>query len=310
MTIKDGTKRKIWPTASWKRTWRTKIKWVTSNGVLGSPELRHHLFSSLFLQFDTPVTSPAGPGHLGVNAQIPSLLSMPTRNHMDITTPPLPLVPPEVLRVAEHRHTKGLMHPYIYHILTKVCAQITDCLHVILLITHTDWWVKDFLDVWRRSEVPGWFVSPTVCASVKNFFFRSFFQGEIKLLVSIEDDGNKELPSAVQLYRPIRQFVYGVLFSQAEANKKAERLAMRRNRLPECESHRSIQSTEYSSQPFYGWYIIIHIHTHRSCMSNHLSTESLLRPTCFYNMFELHMEMMQTPIRSTRAVNMSVHACS
>ncbi|XP_062842224.1 constitutive coactivator of PPAR-gamma-like protein 1 homolog isoform X2 [Trichomycterus rosablanca] len=127
-------------------------------------------------KFDTSVTSPVGQGHLGVNAHIPSLLSMPTRNHMDITTPPLPMVPPEVLRVAEHRHKKGLMHPYIYHILTK---------------------------------------------------------GEIKLLVTIEDEGNKELPSAVQLYRPIRQFVYGVLFSQAEAKKRAERLAMRRNRLPE-----------------------------------------------------------------------------
>uniref|UniRef100_A0A672T685 Family with sequence similarity 120 member A n=1 Tax=Sinocyclocheilus grahami TaxID=75366 RepID=A0A672T685_SINGR len=58
-------------------------------------------------------------GHVGVNAQIPSLLSMPTRNHMDITTPPLPVVAPEVLRVAEHRHKKGLMYPYIYHVLTK-----------------------------------------------------------------------------------------------------------------------------------------------------------------------------------------------
>uniref|UniRef100_A0A8C7HTD1 Family with sequence similarity 120 member A n=1 Tax=Oncorhynchus kisutch TaxID=8019 RepID=A0A8C7HTD1_ONCKI len=113
-------------------------------------------------------------GHL--NAQIPSLLSMPTRNHMDITTPPLPMVAPEVLRVAQHRHKKGLMYPYIYHILTK---------------------------------------------------------GEIKLSVTIEDEANQELPSAVQLFRPIRQHVYGVLFSLAEAKKKAERLAMRRNRLPE-----------------------------------------------------------------------------
>ena len=46
---------------------------------------------------------------------------MPTRNHMDITTPPLPPVAPEVLRVAEHRHKKGLMYPYIFHVLTKVC---------------------------------------------------------------------------------------------------------------------------------------------------------------------------------------------
>uniref|UniRef100_A0A8C2JZV8 Family with sequence similarity 120A n=1 Tax=Cyprinus carpio TaxID=7962 RepID=A0A8C2JZV8_CYPCA len=123
---------------------------------------------------DPSVTSPVnqsleGKGHVGVNAQIPSLLSMPTRNHMDITTPPLPVVAPEVLRVAEHRHKKGLMYPYIYHVLTK---------------------------------------------------------GEIKLSVTIEDEANKDLPSAVQLYRPVRQYVYGVLFSLAEAKKKAERLGM------------------------------------------------------------------------------------
>uniref|UniRef100_A0AAZ3Q9V1 Family with sequence similarity 120A n=1 Tax=Oncorhynchus tshawytscha TaxID=74940 RepID=A0AAZ3Q9V1_ONCTS len=124
--------------------------------------------------WDKPSESTAEGDHL--NAQIPSLLSMPTRNHMDITTPPLPMVAPEVLRVAQHRHKKGLMYPYIYHILTK---------------------------------------------------------GEIKLSVTIEDEANQELPSAVQLFRPIRQHVYGVLFSLAEAKKKAERLAMRRNRLPE-----------------------------------------------------------------------------
>uniref|UniRef100_A0A3Q4HJ76 Family with sequence similarity 120 member A n=1 Tax=Neolamprologus brichardi TaxID=32507 RepID=A0A3Q4HJ76_NEOBR len=112
----------------------------------------------------------------GLNAQIPSLLSMPTRNHMDITIPPLPAAAPEVLRVAEHRHKKGLMYPYVYHVLTK---------------------------------------------------------GEVKLSVTIEDEANKDLPSAVQLFRPIRQYVYGVLFSLSEARKKAERLAMRKNCLPE-----------------------------------------------------------------------------
>ncbi|KAK0141293.1 Constitutive coactivator of PPAR-gamma-like protein 1 [Merluccius polli] len=95
---------------------------------------------------------------------IPSLLSMATRSHMD------------VLRVAEHRHRKGLMYPYIYHLLTK---------------------------------------------------------GEIKMSVTIEDEGNKELPAAVQLFRPVRQYVYGVLFSLAEAKKKAERTAMRRACPPE-----------------------------------------------------------------------------
>uniref|UniRef100_A0A3Q3WUH7 Uncharacterized protein n=1 Tax=Mola mola TaxID=94237 RepID=A0A3Q3WUH7_MOLML len=89
-------------------------------------------------------------------AQIPSLLSMPTRKHLDITIPPVPAVVPEVLRVAEHRHKKGLMHPYIYHVLTK---------------------------------------------------------GEIKLSVTLENEANKDLPSTVQLFRPIRQYVYRVSLS-------------------------------------------------------------------------------------------------
>ncbi|XP_043934065.1 constitutive coactivator of PPAR-gamma-like protein 1 isoform X2 [Protopterus annectens] len=127
-------------------------------------------------------SSNTSPGSHGVeesvsqvkNAHIPSLLSMPTRNHMDITTPPLPPVAPEVSRVAEHRHKKGLMYPYIYHILTK---------------------------------------------------------GEIKIPVTIEDEANKDLPPAALLYRQVRQYVYGVLFNLAESRKKAERLALRRNRM-------------------------------------------------------------------------------
>ncbi|XP_078517739.1 constitutive coactivator of PPAR-gamma-like protein 1 isoform X1 [Lissotriton helveticus] len=114
-------------------------------------------------------------GNKASNVQIPCLLSMPTRNHMDITTPPLPPVAPEVLRVAEHRHKKGLMYPYIFHVLTK---------------------------------------------------------GEIKIQVAIEDEINKDLPPAALLYRPVRQYVYGVLFSLAESRKKTERLAFRKNRLP------------------------------------------------------------------------------
>ncbi|XP_075434552.1 constitutive coactivator of PPAR-gamma-like protein 2 isoform X1 [Ascaphus truei] len=116
--------------------------------------------------------APPNLGH--TEAQIPSLLSMATRNHMDITTPPLPPVAPEALRVAEHRHRRGLMYPYIYHVLTK---------------------------------------------------------GEIKLPVCIEDECNPDLPPAVILFRPARQYVYGVLFSLAETQRRLERLAMRR-RLP------------------------------------------------------------------------------
>uniref|UniRef100_H9H7Q6 Family with sequence similarity 120C n=1 Tax=Monodelphis domestica TaxID=13616 RepID=H9H7Q6_MONDO len=102
---------------------------------------------------------------------IPSLLSMATRNHMDITTPPLPSIAPEVLRIAEHRHRRGLMYPCIYHVLTK---------------------------------------------------------GEIKIPMCIEDECNPELPPAVILFRPARQYVYGILFSLAETQRRLEHLAIHR----------------------------------------------------------------------------------
>uniref|UniRef100_A0A4W5LAF4 Family with sequence similarity 120 member A n=1 Tax=Hucho hucho TaxID=62062 RepID=A0A4W5LAF4_9TELE len=83
-------------------------------------------------------------------------------------------------------------------------------------------------DIFRHSQVHADIFRHSQCVLC--------FQGEIKLSVTIEDEANQELPSAVQLFRPIRQYVYGVLFSLAEAKKKAERLAMRRNRLPECKT--------------------------------------------------------------------------
>ncbi|XP_063064154.1 constitutive coactivator of PPAR-gamma-like protein 2 isoform X2 [Engraulis encrasicolus] len=107
----------------------------------------------------------------GGGPSIPSLLSMATRSHMDITTPPLPQVSAEVLRVAEHRHRRGLMYPQIYHILTK---------------------------------------------------------GEMKMPVCIEDECNPDLPPASLLFRSARQYAYGVLFSLAETQRRAERLAMRK----------------------------------------------------------------------------------
>lgn len=59
---------------------------------------------------------------------------------MDITIPPLPPVAPEVLRVAEHRHRRGLMYPYIYHVLTKVREHIDTylpALHTVLQLHRT-----------------------------------------------------------------------------------------------------------------------------------------------------------------------------
>ncbi|KAJ0064588.1 hypothetical protein NL108_010929, partial [Boleophthalmus pectinirostris] len=73
-----------------------------------------------------PGSGEASSGNGG--SSIPSLLSMATRSHMDITTPPLPQVSAEVLRVAEHRHRRGLMYPQIYHILTKGEMKMPVCI--------------------------------------------------------------------------------------------------------------------------------------------------------------------------------------
>ncbi|KAG7471843.1 hypothetical protein MATL_G00102350 [Megalops atlanticus] len=70
----------------------------------------------------------SGDSSHGNSGGIPSLLSMATRSHMDITTPPLPRVSAEVLRVAEHRHRRGLMYPHIYHILTKGEVKMPVCI--------------------------------------------------------------------------------------------------------------------------------------------------------------------------------------
>lgn len=56
-------------------------------------------------------------------------------------------------------------------------------------------------------------------------------QGEIKIPVCIEDECNTELPPATVLFRAARQYVYGVLFSVAETQRRMERLAVRK-RIP------------------------------------------------------------------------------
>uniref|UniRef100_UPI00358EB7C7 constitutive coactivator of PPAR-gamma-like protein 1 isoform X3 n=1 Tax=Myxine glutinosa TaxID=7769 RepID=UPI00358EB7C7 len=105
-------------------------------------------------------------GQLPSHPGIPSLMSTPTRNHMDLTTPPRPQIAVEVIRVAEFRHRNGLMHPHVYQVLTT---------------------------------------------------------GELKLSVTIEDEGNPELPPACLLYRSARQYTYGILFSLGELRKRAMR---------------------------------------------------------------------------------------
>uniref|UniRef100_A0A8C4QKW0 Family with sequence similarity 120 member C n=1 Tax=Eptatretus burgeri TaxID=7764 RepID=A0A8C4QKW0_EPTBU len=103
-------------------------------------------------------------GQLPSHPSIPSLMSTPTRSHMDLTTPPRPQIAVEVIRVAEFRHRNGLMHPHVYQVLTT---------------------------------------------------------GELKLSVTIEDEGNPELPPACLLYRSARQYTYGILFSLGELRKRA-----------------------------------------------------------------------------------------
>lgn len=113
---------------NWLQRIFVKVVWTASRVAVKD-------LSCLPIQTEGSSAATSGPkatekkGNQGGGLQIPCLLSMPTRNHMDITTPPLPPVAPEVLRVAEHRHKKGLMYPYIFHVLTKVS--------LTLLITFT-----------------------------------------------------------------------------------------------------------------------------------------------------------------------------
>ena len=51
-----------------------------------------------------------------------------------------------------------------------------------------------------------------VCFS-HNLCFAALLQGEVKLPVTLEDESSRELPSYVDLYRPIRQTIYSVLFN-------------------------------------------------------------------------------------------------
>ncbi|XP_050414572.1 constitutive coactivator of PPAR-gamma-like protein 1 [Patella vulgata] len=46
-----------------------------------------------------------------------------------------------------------------------------------------------------------------------SWIYQLLSQGELKLPVVLEDDTNRELPSYIDLYRPIRQTVYSVLFN-------------------------------------------------------------------------------------------------
>lgn len=39
------------------------------------------------------------------------------------------------------------------------------------------------------------------------------FQGEVKLPVILEDDTTRELPSYIDIYRPLRQTIYSVLLN-------------------------------------------------------------------------------------------------
>uniref|UniRef100_A0AAZ3SA59 Family with sequence similarity 120C n=1 Tax=Oncorhynchus tshawytscha TaxID=74940 RepID=A0AAZ3SA59_ONCTS len=90
----------------------------------------HHLTDKSSAWDDPASQGSGGDGSHGngSGSNIPSLLSMATRSHMDITTPPLPQISAEVLRVAEHRHRRGLMYPEIYHILTKGEMKMAVCI--------------------------------------------------------------------------------------------------------------------------------------------------------------------------------------
>lgn len=62
------------------------------------------------------------------------------------------------------------------------------------------------------------------------YIFYVLMKGEIKIVVFIEDEVNKDLFLVVLFYRLVCQYVYGVLFSLVESRKKIERFVFRKNR--------------------------------------------------------------------------------
>ncbi|XP_071961521.1 LOW QUALITY PROTEIN: constitutive coactivator of PPAR-gamma-like protein 1 homolog [Antedon mediterranea] len=89
-------------------------------------------------------------------SKIPSLMSQPVAPCFSISTPPLPHVAPEVLRIARHRHENAMLMPQVYQILS---------------------------------------------------------QGEIRLGYTLEDEMGPEFTPSALMFRPIRQKIYGLLFS-------------------------------------------------------------------------------------------------
>ncbi|XP_033105594.1 constitutive coactivator of PPAR-gamma-like protein 1 isoform X2 [Anneissia japonica] len=89
-------------------------------------------------------------------SKIPSLMSQPVAPCFSVSTPPLPHVAPEVLRIARHRHENAMLMPQVFQILS---------------------------------------------------------QGEIRLGYTLEDEMGPEFTPSALMFRPIRQKIYGLLFS-------------------------------------------------------------------------------------------------
>lgn len=104
----------------------------------------------------------------------------------------LPQISPEIMRIASERHQKGLMSPWVYQLLSQV--NITGTFFLLLLLYFP---FSSLLPLILRID----------CENI------CLFQGEVKLEVCLEEDVSRDLISYVELYRPVRQTLYSVLFN-------------------------------------------------------------------------------------------------
>lgn len=80
--------------------------------------------------------------------------SMSARNHKDIKSFHPTSSSSRSLAVAEHRHRRGLMYPYIYHVLTKVREHIDTylLLYTVLQLHRTVGYQRKVLSLYLKGD--------------------------------------------------------------------------------------------------------------------------------------------------------------
>ena len=110
----------------------------------------------------------------------------------------------EAIKVARMRTNTGFMHPWVYQLLNRVSHSLT---RLAFLQFKRERMEMNRVDV---------------------------LQQEIRIDSCLEDESSRDLPSCIDLYRPVRQNVYSILF---DYNK---RMLIYRNLLKEMKGEQNL----------------------------------------------------------------------